>query len=83
MERCSICKKELSDALIVWYGSKEPEAILCKVHHKEWLKHHRPYIQSHKKIKTTTKRWSEMCQEESLLFLKWLKLARKEFEVKK
>ncbi len=70
-ESCYLCGKEEQFANIVAYSKEEFN--LCKSHHRQWLKYHKPYIQSHKNVKPCTKAWHKMCVEEEQLFKKWFK----------
>jgi len=68
-EKCDLCgKKEEYDYPVMYF---DEDYNLCKKHHRQWLKYHKPYINSHKHIKPTTKAWSKMCEEEEKLFKKW------------
>ncbi len=71
MEKCDLCGKKEEYANDVFYHKEQYN--LCKSQHKQWLKHHKPYIDSHKKVKPCTKAWSKMCAEEEKLFKKWFK----------
>lgn len=72
MENCRICRKEISDFEGVVYYSKI-ETHLCRKHYREWMKFHKPYMDSHKHIKPTTQEWYDMCEEQEKLLMEWLK----------
>ena len=71
MEKCDLCGKKEEFGNPVYYS--EEEFNLCKKDHRKWLRHHKPYREKHKKVKTCTKAWSKMCKEEEGLFKEWLK----------
>ena len=71
MSECDLCGKQEERENIVWYS--EEEYNLCRSHYLKWNRHHKPYREKHKSVKTCTEAWSQMCKEEELLFKKWLK----------
>ncbi len=71
MEICDLCGKKEEYDNCVWYFDEQFN--LCKKHHREWLKEHKPYIKLHRKEKPMTKAHSKMCEEEENLFKEWFK----------
>ena len=76
MVKCKVCGKEIEEpkfAGYVNYSSKMEETYLCRGHYLKWCKFHKPYSNQHKNVKPCTKEWIKMCNEESKLFMQWLK----------
>lgn len=71
---CEICGKKVKEDLFVWYGKgADEETNLCRSHYIKWCKHHKPYTREHEHITSCTEAWTKMCNEEQVLFNKWLK----------
>ena len=73
MEKCKICDKESKFCGLVWFSSKMEETYLCRSHYMKFCKSKEFKLskEKYKDAKPCTKKWKQMCDEQSAIYLKW------------